>query len=74
MIWTNQKVTLTKDLFFGLCVLTDEGWIPMTELLGEEIEEIRRLIDNDPSFPRDWAILQEVAEDSPMALVDVTIH
>lgn len=49
--WTNQRVALTKDLIFGLCVYTESGWRPLSELTKDELEEVHRLCDYDSSNP-----------------------
>ena len=52
--WTNGVVTLTKDLVFGLSVLSDKGWIPLYECDKQEVDLIKKLVDNNPSFPKNW--------------------
>ena len=49
--WTNQRVALTKDLVFGLCVYTEEGWKPLSELDKDQLKLVHRLCDFNPSNP-----------------------
>ena len=50
-VYSNEKVSLTKDLVFGLSVMTEEGWIPISWLDSSDKEVVKRMIDNDPLFP-----------------------
>ncbi len=49
--WTNGRVSLTSDLVFGVSVLTESGWMPLTYLEPDEVEFIRKLVDHDPTCP-----------------------
>lgn len=55
--WTSGKVTLTQDLIFGLCLLSDAGWVPLSDLDEFDRDKIVKLVDNDASCPF-WKDLQ----------------
>lgn len=73
-VWTNGNVALTKDLVFGLCILSQEdddslSWVPLTQLDLEMLDYVRIGIGNEPSFPwkDDFAALLRKAEQAEMA-------
>jgi hypothetical protein len=49
--WTNQRVALQKDMVFGVCVLSEEGWKPLAWLSREDLEMVRRLCDRHAGNP-----------------------
>lgn len=49
--WTNQRVALTKDLVFGVCVYTESGWQPLSQLDYEQLKQVHRLCDYNSSNP-----------------------
>jgi hypothetical protein len=49
--WTNGHVSLTRDLIFGLCVLTTNGWLAIAELTAAELQLVQELVSHDPAFP-----------------------
>jgi len=49
--WTNGQVTLIKDLIFGVSVLGEEGWVPLSELNDDDKALVTRLVDHNPSCP-----------------------
>jgi len=53
-VWHNNNVALTKDLIFGVCVMSEEGWVPIGEGSIEELELVLRLIDFNPLCPKEW--------------------
>jgi hypothetical protein len=50
-IWTNGVVSLTSDFIFGVSVMTETGWVPMSSLDPEDQDMVKRLVDNNPSCP-----------------------
>ena len=60
IVWTNNQVALTKDLVFGLCVMSEEGWVPINEGTDDQIQKLFSLIDWNPSCPKDW--VQEIIQ------------
>jgi hypothetical protein len=51
VVWTNNKVAITKCLVFGISVMSETGWVPLNQLTCAEIHYVRSLIDHNPSFP-----------------------
>lgn len=54
--FTNGKVSITRDLVFGLSVLLEydggeTGWEPLDQLTIAEFARIDHLIDHNPTFP-----------------------
>ncbi len=49
--WTNGVVSITKDFIFGLSVLAEQGWTPLTVLDLPDRVFVRELVDNNTSFP-----------------------
>jgi hypothetical protein len=49
--WTNGAIALTKDLIFGVSVLAESGWTPLSTLDKEDLALVRRLVDGNPSCP-----------------------
>lgn len=43
--WTNNKVAIAKDLIFGVCVLSDQGWKPFDMLDQADRTKVLHLID-----------------------------
>lgn len=50
-VWENGRVAVTKDLIFGLCVMGETGWIPVSNLDMDDRKMVRDLVDFNPSFP-----------------------
>ena len=44
-------MTLTDDLVFGVCVLTEDGYVPLDQLSLDDIKYVERLIDRNPTCP-----------------------
>lgn len=51
VVWTNGVVSLTSDLIFGVSVMTEDGWCPLSSLDAEDLAMVKRLVDNNPSCP-----------------------
>lgn len=51
--FTNNRVSLVKDPIFGVCVLTEDGFIPVKDLSGKDLNVVRSLLDFNPTCPRD---------------------
>ena len=56
-----NNVTITKDLIFGWCVLTDQGWTVLTNLNIEELRFIRKQVLGHPLCPIDFSDTVSVA-------------
>ena len=52
-VWTNNQISMTKCMVFGLCVLSENGWEPVDNLDLDDLDTVIQLIDANPSFP--WA-------------------
>ncbi len=50
-VWTNGVVSLTSDFIFGVSVLTETGWVPISSLDPEDVELVKKLVDNNPGCP-----------------------
>ena len=46
--WTNGAVAIAKDLVFGLCVMSEQGWYPFDSLDCTDRTMVLRLIDFNP--------------------------
>lgn len=49
--WENGRVALSKDLIFGLVVMTEDGWWPVNQLDSSDRELVWRLVDHAPGMP-----------------------
>ena len=49
--WENGRVALSKDLIFGLVVMTEDGWFPVSHLDESDRELVWRLVDHAPGCP-----------------------
>lgn len=54
--FTNGRISITKDLIFGISVLvqyddTLTAWIPITDLEIEDLDSVLEAIDNNPTCP-----------------------
>lgn len=50
--WTNGRVSMTKDLIFGVSVLATEGkWIPLSQLSLDDLLVVHNACDHDSSNP-----------------------
>lgn len=49
--WTNQRVALQNDLVFGLVVLTESGWHPVSQLDASDLKTVVDAVDNNASCP-----------------------
>jgi len=47
-IWNFGSVAITVDLIFGVCVYTEDGWVPFTEGTEDQKEWVRRQIMANP--------------------------
>jgi len=54
-VFTNGRVSLTKCLIFGLSVLSQDGWVPWSELDEQDRDLVRRLLDHNPTCPTEWS-------------------
>ena len=50
--FTNGYVTLADDLVFGVVVLAEHGWHPVSELSSQDVRNVIRLLDNNPTCPQ----------------------
>lgn len=50
-VWTNNRVALTKDLIFGVAVMTEEGWQALIHLSLEDVDMVIREVDGNKSCP-----------------------
>jgi hypothetical protein len=50
--FTNGRVALRDDLIFGVVVLAENGWLPITELAADHIEYVLALLSNNPTCPQ----------------------
>lgn len=50
-VFTNGNIAFTKDLVFGLCVMAEQGWMPLSQLDDEDVKLCVRLLDSNPTFP-----------------------
>ena len=44
-------MTLTNDLVFGICVLSENGYVPLNELDLDDIKMVQRLLDHNTTCP-----------------------
>ena len=51
MVFTNGKVSLSTNLVFGPCVLSENGWFPIDRLTADEARNVLRLVDYNPTCP-----------------------
>ncbi len=51
VVWENGRIALTKDLIFGLVVMTEDGWWPVNQLDAEDREMVWGLAGNHPGMP-----------------------
>ena len=51
VVWDNGRIALTKDLIFGLVVMTEDGWFPVSHLDDNDRELVWRLYDHTPGCP-----------------------
>jgi len=51
VVWENGRIALTKDLIFGLCVMGEGGWIPLSDLDDDALDLVWRLYDHTPGCP-----------------------
>lgn len=56
--WTNGQISLSFDLIFGVNVLSEDGWLPVSTLDAKDLAYIRRLVDYNPGCP----FLDDLAE------------
>ncbi len=49
--WTNGRVSLTSDPIFGVSVLSESGWVPISSLDEIDLAYVRKLIDHNPGCP-----------------------
>lgn len=52
--FTNGRVTLTKDLVFGICVLAESGWHPVNQLDGQDAQTVLDLLGHNPTCPAEF--------------------
>ncbi len=52
-IFTNGVISLTNDLVFGVCVLDENGWVPLSELNSNGLKQVQRLLNHNPTCPAD---------------------
>ena len=50
VIFTNGRIAICKDMVFGLCVMAENGWVPLSQGTPDEMRMVIRLIDNNPTF------------------------
>lgn len=50
--WTNGRVSLTKDLIFGVSVLAEQGrWVPLSRLSLDDLLVVHTACDHNTSNP-----------------------
>lgn len=49
--WTNNNVAFTRDLIFGICVMTESGWHPVSHLDDVDFKLVMDEWDNDTGNP-----------------------
>ena len=49
--WTNGVVSLTSDLIFGVSVLTENGWMPISQLDKLDLAYVCKLVDHNLNCP-----------------------
>lgn len=49
--WTNGAISLTSDFIFGVSVLSEGGWMPLSHLDADDLKMVRRYVDHNPSCP-----------------------
>jgi len=49
--FTNGRVTLTNDLVFGACVLSESGYVPINQLDADDVKYVLRLLNRSPTCP-----------------------
>ncbi len=57
-VFTNGRVSLTKCMVFGVCVLVvdcdnNQGWVPFKNLPAADQDTVRRALDHNPTCPDD---------------------
>lgn len=67
-----NNVTLTNDLIFGWCVLSDKGWMPLKDWDVEELAMIRKATLDYPLCPTDFsdAVSEKIEEKRYAAIRD----
>lgn len=50
-----NNVTITKDMIFGWCVLSDQGWLVLSDWSLEELKMIRKSTLGYPLCPTDFS-------------------
>lgn len=51
IVWTNNKVAFARDLIFGICVMTESGWYPVSNLDNADFKLVMDSWDNTPGNP-----------------------
>jgi hypothetical protein len=65
--YTNQLVTLRKDLIFGWVVLSTYGWTPIDQLDRADLTMVKTRMMNDAMFPADaYAAIQATLDGNPL--------
>lgn len=54
-VFTNGRIALTKDLIFGVLVMTDDGWYPVAYLNDDDKKHCAFLLDHNPTCPAEYA-------------------
>lgn len=52
--FTNGQITLTQDLVFGACVLTESGYYPINQLTIGEAKFVLTLIGGNTTCPKSF--------------------
>ncbi|MBW2190114.1 MAG: hypothetical protein JRG93_11100 [Deltaproteobacteria bacterium] len=52
-VFTNGRVSLTRCPVFGVSVMTEDGWVPISELSEGDLEIVRDALDRNPTCPKD---------------------
>lgn len=67
VVWTNGKVAFSRDLIFGLCVMSQEGWFPLDQLDDDDFSVVIDEWDNTPGNPYcDEIRAMDVARHQPL--------
>lgn len=67
VVWTNGKIMFTRDVVFGLCVMSREGWYPLALLDNDDFSVVIDAWDNTPGNPYcDEISAMDVARHQPL--------
>lgn len=64
MVFSNGIVSFTMCFINGLCVLTQHGWSPWSDINDEDRDMIRRCLDHNSSCPQEWRDIIYTVDDA----------